>query len=50
MKELVEQIKLQRLWLINELNKILKVVFAVYPSDANFLMVKVIDIIKFINF
>ena len=50
MKELVEQIKLQRLWLINELNKILKVVFAVYPSDANFLMVKGIDANKIYQF
>jgi histidinol-phosphate aminotransferase len=43
MKERVEQIKTQRQWLINELNKILKVVFTVYPSDANFLLVKVTD-------
>ena len=36
MKERVEQIKAQREWLVNELNKIPKVVLTVYPSDANF--------------
>jgi histidinol-phosphate aminotransferase len=39
----VEQIKTQRQWLVNELNRILKVVFTVYPSDANFLLAKVND-------
>jgi histidinol-phosphate aminotransferase len=42
-KERVEQIKTQRQWVLNELNKILEVVFTVYPSDANFLLVKVVD-------
>jgi histidinol-phosphate aminotransferase len=43
MKEKVEMIKQQRKWLTDELNKILKLIFTVYPSDANFLLVKVND-------
>jgi histidinol-phosphate aminotransferase len=43
MKASVNSIKLQRIWLKNELSKILKLVFTVYPSDANFLLVKVKD-------
>ena len=33
----------QRLWLINQLKSITKVILTVYPSDANFILVKVID-------
>lgn len=40
MKQRVETIKQQRKWLTDELNEILKLVFTVYPSDANFLLVK----------
>ena len=43
MKEKVGAIKQQRKWLTVELNKILKLIFTVYPSDANFLLVKTKD-------
>jgi histidinol-phosphate aminotransferase len=43
MKNRVEQIKNQRMWLADELNKILKLVFTVYPSDANFILAKFSD-------
>lgn len=43
MTEKVAAIKHQRKWLADELNKILRLVFTVYPSDANFLLVKVND-------
>jgi histidinol-phosphate aminotransferase len=43
MKASVNSIKQQRIWLKDELSKILKLVFTVYPSDANFLLVKVKD-------
>jgi histidinol-phosphate aminotransferase len=43
MKAKVKTIKQQRKWLADELNKILKLVFTVYPSDANFLLIKVND-------
>jgi histidinol-phosphate aminotransferase len=39
----VEQIKNQRKWLADELKKILKLVFTVYPSDANFILAKFSD-------
>lgn len=42
-KSKIKSIKEQRVWLTHELNKILKLVFTVYPSDANFLLVKVTD-------
>jgi histidinol-phosphate aminotransferase len=43
MNQRVAVIKNQREWLASELNKILKLVCTVYPSDANFLLAKVID-------
>jgi histidinol-phosphate aminotransferase len=43
MRQRVDMIKEQRQWLTTELNKILKLVFTIYPSDANFLLVKVND-------
>jgi histidinol-phosphate aminotransferase len=43
MKARVELIKSQRAWLTDQLNKILKLVFTVYPSDANFILAKFSD-------
>jgi histidinol-phosphate aminotransferase len=43
MKARVELIQSQRLWLIDQLNKILKLVFTVYPSDANFILARFSD-------
>jgi histidinol-phosphate aminotransferase len=43
MQERVKQIKEQRQWLIAELNKNVKLIFTIYPSDSNFLLVKVKD-------
>lgn len=40
-KAKIESIKSQRAWLISELNKMTKLLFTVYPSDANFILVKV---------
>ena len=41
MKQQVDVIKQQRQWLMMELNKLMKVASEVYPSDSNFLLVKV---------
>jgi histidinol-phosphate aminotransferase len=43
MKSKVEVIKSQRLWLTDQLNKIQKLVFTVYPSDANFILARFSD-------
>jgi histidinol-phosphate aminotransferase len=43
MQERVREIKEQKQRLAVELNKILKLVFAIYPSNSNFLLVKVND-------